>query len=63
MILKAPDVIVLMDHGYGAEAEMQRWRSYLRDAKCVVMDAYITGSPNPVTFLKAVQELEGTREK
>jgi iron complex transport system substrate-binding protein len=63
VILKAPDVIVLMDHGYGVEAEMKRWRKYLRDARFMVMDSYITGSPNPVTFLKAVRDLEATREK
>jgi len=63
VLLKAPDVIVLMDMGYSVEAEMKRWRKYLRDARFVVMDSYITGSPNPVTFLKAVQELEAAREK
>ncbi len=63
VILKAPDVIVLMDMGYSVEAEMKRWQKYLRDARFVVMDSYITGSPNPVTFLKAVRDLEAAREK
>ena len=63
MILKKPDVIVLMDMGYSIETEMKRWRSYLRGARFIVMDAYITGSPNPVTFLKAVKDLEAAREK
>lgn len=60
-IVKAPDVIVLMDMGYNIEGEMKRWRGYLRDVRFVVMDSYITGSPNPITFLKAVRELEGAR--
>ena len=63
VILKAPDVIVLMNMGYSVEAEMKRWREYLRDSRFIIMDSYITGSPNPVTFLKAVQELEAAREK
>ena len=60
-IVKAPDVIVLMDMGYNIEGEMKRWRGYLKDVRFVVMDSYITGSPNPITFLKAVRELEGAR--
>ena len=63
VILRAPNVIVLMDMGYSIEGEMRRWRKYLPDARFVVMDSYITGSPNPVTFLKAVQDLEAAREK
>jgi iron complex transport system substrate-binding protein len=60
-IVRAPDVIVLMDMGYNVETEMKRWRGYLRDVRFVVMDSYVTGSPNPITFLKAVRELEGAR--
>ncbi len=63
VILKAPDLIVLMDHGYAVGAEMKRWQKYLSHTKLIVMDSYITGSPNPVTFLKAVQNLEAAREK
>ena len=63
VILKAPDVIVLMDMGYSVETEMKRWQKYLRETRFVVMDSYITGSPNPITFLKAVQDLEAAREK
>jgi len=63
VILKSPDVIVLMDMGYSVHAEMKRWRKYVSDSRFVVMDSYITGSPNPVTFLKAVQDLEAAREK
>jgi iron complex transport system substrate-binding protein len=63
VVLKAPDVIVLMDMGYSVEGEKKRWRNYLRDARFVVMDSYITGSPNPVTFLKAVQDLEAAHAK
>ncbi len=63
VILKAPDLIVLMDHGYAIGAEMKRWQKYLSHTKLIVMDSYITGSPNPVTFLKAVQNLEAAREK
>jgi iron complex transport system substrate-binding protein len=58
VIIKGPDVIVLMDMGYSVEAEMKRWRKYLHQARFLVMDSYITGSPNPVTFLKAVRDLE-----
>jgi iron complex transport system substrate-binding protein len=58
VFVKRPDVIVLMDMGYSVDAEKKRWRTYLRDARFLVMDSYITGSPNPVTFLKAVKELE-----
>ncbi|HME45325.1 MAG TPA: helical backbone metal receptor [Syntrophorhabdales bacterium] len=63
VILKAPDVIVLMDMGYSVDAEMKRWRKYVSDSRFVVMDSYITGSPNPVTFLRAMQDLEAAREK
>ncbi len=63
VILKRPDLIVLMDHGYGVGAEMKRWRNYLDNPKFLVMDAYVTGSPNPVTFLKAVHDLEAADGK
>ncbi len=63
VILKAPDVIVLMDMGYSVDAEMERWRKYVGDSRFIVMDSYITGSPNPLTFLRAVQDLEAAREK
>ncbi len=36
VILKAPDVIVLMNMGYSVEAEMKRWREYLRDSRFIV---------------------------
>ncbi len=58
VVIKHPDVIVLMDMGYNVDAEKSRWRTYLKDVRFLVMDSYITGSPNPVTFLKAVKELE-----
>jgi hypothetical protein len=58
VIIKGPDVIVLMDMGYSVDAEMKRWRRYLHHARFLVMDSYMTGSPNPVTFLKAVKDLE-----
>jgi len=58
VIIKGPDVIVLMDMGYSVDAEMKRWRRYLHHAKFLVMDSYTTGSPNPVSFLKAVKALE-----
>jgi ABC-type hemin transport system substrate-binding protein len=58
VVIKRPDVIVLMDMGYSVDAEKNRWRTYLKDARFLVMDSYTTGSPNPVTFLKAVKELE-----
>ncbi len=61
VLLKKPDVIVLMNMGYSVQAEMERWQKYLHGTRFVVLDAYITGSPNPVTFLKAVRELEGAR--
>ena len=63
VILKDPDVIVLMDMGYSVKAEMERWRKYAGGSRYIVMDSYITGSPNPVTFLKAVQNLEAAREQ
>jgi ABC-type Fe3+-hydroxamate transport system substrate-binding protein len=34
VIVKAPDVIVLMDMGYNIKAEMKRWRGYLRCPVC-----------------------------
>ncbi len=63
VIIKQPDLIVLMDMGYNTSAEMERWRKYLQRAKFLVMDSYITGSPNPVTFLKAVKELEAAHAR
>jgi hypothetical protein len=63
VLIKGPDVIVLMDMGYSVDTERKRWRTYLKDARFLVMDSYITGSPNPVTFLKAVKELEAAHGK
>lgn len=59
VMVKAPQVIVVMDHGYSVEREMNRWRSLLGKTRFVVMDAYAVGSPTPVSFVEAVNRLAG----
>jgi iron complex transport system substrate-binding protein len=57
VVLKRPDLIVLADHGYNVKGEMERWRTYLRNARFVVIDPYVVGSPTPVTFVEAVEKV------
>jgi len=64
VMVKGPQIIVLMDMGYNIELEMKQWRKYLKDARFVVMDSYIVGSPTPVSFLEAVNKLaEALKDK
>jgi iron complex transport system substrate-binding protein len=58
VMAKVPDVIVLMEHGYNVQTEMDRWRRYVRNPHFLVLDAYIVGSPTPVSFLEAVRKLQ-----
>lgn len=57
VILKAPQVIVLMDMGYNVEVEKERWKKYFRKVQFVTMDAYSVGSPTPISFIDAVNRL------
>ncbi len=57
VVVRRPGVIVLTRMGYPVEQEIARWNRYLPGVTCVVLDAHVVGSPTPVTFLKAVQEL------
>jgi iron complex transport system substrate-binding protein len=57
VMVKGPQIIVLMDMGYNIELEIKQWRKYVKDARFVVMDSYIVGSPTPVSFLEAVNKL------
>jgi len=57
VILKAPNVIVLMDMGYNIQMEKDRWKRYIREAQFVTMDAYSVGSPTPTSFVDAVNRL------
>ena len=60
VIVKRPDVIVLMDMGYNVTMEMERWGKYVENPHFVVMDAYTVGSPTPLSFLEAVERLDAT---
>ncbi|MGB4224820.1 MAG: hypothetical protein WBJ54_13480 [Syntrophorhabdus sp.] len=57
VILKNPNVIVLMDMGYNVQLEMERWKRYFNKVKFVILDAYSVGSPTPVSFVNAVKTL------
>ena len=57
VIVKKPDLIVLMDMGYNVEMEMNQWQKHLQHARFAIMDAYVVGSPTPVSFLEAVTKL------
>lgn len=57
VMVRKPDVIVLMDMGYNVGMEMERWRKYLERPNFVVMDAYTVGSPTPLSFLESVERL------
>lgn len=57
IMVKKPDVIVLMDMGYNVAMEMEHWRKYVETPRFVVVDAYIVGSPTPLSFLEAVGRL------
>jgi iron complex transport system substrate-binding protein len=60
VMVKAPSIIVLMNMGYNAQAEMDRWRARIKDVRFVVFDAYAVGSPTPVSFAESVQRLADT---
>ncbi|HBE45299.1 MAG TPA: hypothetical protein DDW17_07605 [Deltaproteobacteria bacterium] len=57
VVAKKPQVIVLMDMGYPVEQEMTKWKSCIDNIQFVIMDAYVVGSPTPLTFLEAVKRL------
>lgn len=59
VMLKAPQIIVLMDMGYNVRMERERWRKFFRDVQFVTLDAYSVGSPTPVSFVEVVNKLAG----
>jgi iron complex transport system substrate-binding protein len=57
VIVKAPDVIVLMDMGYNVQMEKERWKRYFGEVRFVTLDAYSVGSPTPISLVDAVDRL------
>jgi iron complex transport system substrate-binding protein len=55
VVMRKPDVIVLMDMGYNVEAEKARWGRHLGRVRFLVVDAYAVASPTPESFVTSVE--------
>ncbi len=62
VLLKNPDIIIILTMGVKAEKEKKVWMKYhtlsaVKNRKIYILDAYRFCSPTPVSFLKGVKEL------